>query len=101
MAVRKLPHVDDLPNAIKAWLKKRKLDYDVFFFSASAWQDRGEKYGKGSLFTMTAEGTLNHILNYPETKADVRIAEAFLKFLEKLGIYYVQGYAWSFHFYTR
>jgi len=99
MSQRTLPHVSDVPNAVMAWLKERGLTYDTHLYTPEAWRRRGEKYGNGSLFTITTEGTLNHILNYPESKADLLLIDQFQAFLKELGIYYEQGFAWSLHFY--
>lgn len=96
---KKLPHVEDVPNAVMAWLKKKKLAFGASYYTAERWKERAEKYGQGSLFTITSEGPLNHLINYPESKADVKRLEEFEKFLESLGVYYELGYAWSVHFY--
>lgn len=96
---KKLPHVSDVPNAVMAWLGKNHLTHDTHLYTPEEWKARGEKYGQGSLFTITTEGSLNHLINYPETAADARLLEQFGRFLEKLGVYYEQGYAWSLHFY--
>lgn len=97
----KLPHIDDVPKAVMAWLKKKKLDHDTTLYMPDQWKARGEKYGSNSLFTITTEGRLNHILNYPESKQDFKVIDDFSEFLKKLGIYYEMGYAWTLHFYPR
>jgi len=95
-----LPHIDDIPKAVWAWLVKRKLTYDTHLYTPEKWRARGEKYGNDALFTITTEGELNHILNYPESKHDFKVIDDFSKFLKKLGVYYEQGHAWSLHFYA-
>ena len=95
----KTPHIDDIPNAVFAWLKTKKLSFEAKLYTPEAWRARAEKYGSDSLFTITSEGPLNRLINYPDSKADVKLINSFEKYLEKLGIYYELGYAWSFHFY--
>jgi hypothetical protein len=95
----KLPHVSDVPNAVWAWLEKKKVTYDANLYTPEAWAARGETYGQGSLFTITSEGPLNHIINDPQGRADMKFIQDFGAFLGKLGIYYEQGFSWSLHFY--
>jgi len=95
----KLPHVTDIPNAVWAWLVKKGVTYDAHLYTPAAWMARGEKYGQGALFTITSEGPFAHTINDPQGRADAKFIEDFSAFLAKLGIYYEQGFSWSFHFY--
>lgn len=89
-----------LRHEIYEWVKKNRLGPDVFFYSAADWQKRGEEYGNTAPLTVTFEGTLNHVLNYPRSEEDVRLYREFMEEIpERHGFYVEQGYAWSAHFY--
>ena len=91
--------LEDLQRRILVWLKERDLEHGVTIYSQDKWKERGEKYGNDALFTLTAEGTFNHIMNYPEGKAAFKIIDDWNAFLDTLGVWAEQGYSWTWHFY--
>jgi hypothetical protein len=97
--VRETTPPDPDAQAVLAWLKSHDLAFGVSIHSPEEWAAQGAPYGENAIFTLTAEGPFNHLMNYPETEADDQLIRAFKKFLDRRGLWYEQGYAWSFHFY--
>jgi hypothetical protein len=94
------PENYELGNKVWKWLNREDLTYDAALYSQRSWDDeRREEYGRGALFTITTEGPLNQLLNYPQGKAAYDLIEKFEKYVRRLGIYYEMGYSWSLHFY--
>jgi len=91
--------LENLRREIGMWLKARDLDHGVRIYTQEEWKRRGEKYGNDAVLTMTAEGTFNHIMNYPESRADFKIINDFVALLAKLGFWSEQGYSWTWHLY--
>lgn len=98
-AVRATSGRDPDARAILDWLKRRGLDHDVNVYTPKQWAARGEPYGEGALFTLTAEGAFNHLMNAPESREDDMLIAEFNGLLRRLDLRYEQGFAWSFHFY--
>jgi len=88
-------------EAVRAWLKRHHLFHSMTFYTRDEWLARGEPHGNNALFTITAEGPFYHLMNYPESRAQFRLIDDFNLLLKKRGLYYEQGFAWSFHFYPR
>lgn len=93
--------IEDVAREILRWLKEKDLAYGVTLYSQDDWKKRGEKYGNDAVLTLTAEGTFNHIMNYPESKADFRIVDQFNELLDRLGLWGEQGYSWTWHLYPK
>lgn len=93
------PEVYEAAMKVWAWLKRRGLTYDAAIFSRYRWDTvRNERYGRGALFTITHEGPLNELVNYP-SKAQMKVLRQFDAMLSGLQLFYEMGYAWSLHFY--
>lgn len=83
----------ELQNATKHYL-------DVRVYDQEAWAGRGETIGRGSVLTLVAEGTLNHILNGHFRPTNFDLSNKKLdKLANKYGCYVEQGFSWSWHFY--
>jgi len=92
--------MDPDAKAVLDWIKRHDLlGPDVHLYTPEAWARRGEPYGRNAIFTITAEGPLNHLINAPETREDRRLIASLNRLLERRGLWYEQGYSWSFHFY--
>jgi hypothetical protein len=93
--------VDDVRREIVKWMESKDLYHDVHVYTQEEWQKRGEKFGNTGILTITAEGPFYQVMNYPESKADVRLIDEFNAFMDKLGFWTEQGYAWTWHLYPK
>jgi hypothetical protein len=82
------------------WLHDNELLGDTFMYSRKAWIDRGETMGTDALFTITTEGEMYALFNYADSAWAYKKQDEFNELLKRLGLWYEQGYAWSFHFYN-
>jgi hypothetical protein len=87
---------EDVKTAVEKWLKERELFRDTRVYTREEWRERGEPYGNGAVATIATEGPLYAIMNYGEAP---RTLELLIGFLEKMGLWYELGYAWSIHLY--
>ena len=87
-----------LKTAIMGWLRRKKLDHDVGFYTAEQWAARGEEYGQGSVATITTGPDLHGVVNH-YYEDSFELEEQFKAKLETLGLYPELGYAWSVHLY--
>jgi hypothetical protein len=92
-----MKRVFDLVDELKAFLKKKRLDTDVAYYTSEEWCRRCENVGNAAIFSMTMEGGLNHLLN--GHVRDMKTLEQFQKIIKDAGYYYELGYSWSLHFY--
>jgi hypothetical protein len=93
--------VAPLKHAVQRYLKRKGLNGpDVHYYSKRAWQERGEPFGNDAPLSMTFEGGLNHVLNYPETRAAQQVRTDLEDLAHAHGFWWEQGYAWSLHFYA-
>ena len=73
---------------------------DYRFYTPDQWAMRGESIGEGALLSMTFEGTIYEHLNYNGLEGyTFALMESINAELNKLGVYYEQGFAWSLHVY--
>lgn len=89
----------ELKTKIEQWLKDNEVSTDAHVYTAKEWNDRGEKYGEDSVLTIAAEGPFYRMMNEAEHWSERVLQEKFSKFLEKLGLWYEQGYSWTWHLY--
>jgi hypothetical protein len=90
-----------LKRALQRYLKSKALDGpDVHYYSKREWQERGEPYGNDAPLSMTFEGGLNHVLNYPETRAAQQVRTDLEDLAHEHGFFFEQGFGWSAHFYA-
>lgn len=86
---------------------QEELDYklkqagyiDYHFYTKQEWVKRGETMILDADLTLTAEGTLNYLLNgyYKPAQGDI-IFENLANIAEKHGYTLHQGWSWSWHF---
>lgn len=83
-------------------LQKRTAKYiDAHIYDLQQWQAREEVCGNQADYTLAAEGSLHHILNgYLEPEEGDLTYEELNKLAEEHGYTLVQGYSWSWHFYS-
>lgn len=85
-----------LQAAIIRWGRSHELWYDALFYSPEQWHARREACGVNAVFTLVAEGPLNHALNGYLTP---ELACEFYELAEEHGFWVGQGLSWSWHFY--
>lgn len=85
-------------KAVEQYLESRELDFGAEVYTQDEWRATGNKYGEEAIATITTEGPLGHLLNYPSPET-VELLEDWDDFLKKLGLWWELGYAWSVHLY--
>lgn len=83
--------------------KFKKAGYiDYHFYTKQEWVKRGEMMFLEADLTLTAEGTLNYLLNgyYEPERGDI-IFENLADIAEKYGYSLHQGLSWSWHFVSK
>jgi len=90
-----------LKREVRAFLKRNGFNYDMGFYSKSAWRARGEPFGNEADWSLTFEGPLYEALNYGEWGGyrEGGAVDFFANVGRKYGYWWEQGYAWSGHFY--
>ena len=90
-----------MKREVRAYLKRNGFDYDMGFYSKSAWRARGEPFGNEAAWSMTFEGPLYEALNYGEWGGfrEGGAVDFLAETARKYGYFFEQGYAWSGHFY--
>ena len=91
----------DVKAKIEEWLKDNQVSTDAHVYTNKEWNDRGEKYGNNAVLTIAAEGPFYRMMNYAEHWSDRVLQEKFSKFLDRLNLWYEQGYAWTWHLYPK
>ena len=86
-------------KAVEQYLQSRELDHGSSVYTGDEWHARGERYGKGSVVTVTTEGPLGHLLNGYVEEGSEELINDWDRFLKTLGLYWELGYAWSVHLY--
>lgn len=92
---------EGIKKQVEDWLENYELSRGVRVYTQQEWIKRGERYGNDAVVTITAEGTFNHIMNYPESREDIRLIEKFKSFLDHLGLWSEQGFSWTWHLYAK
>ena len=99
--LRKTSSVATLKTAVQRFLAKKKLNYDVSYYTKDEWEDRGESVGNGASLTIVGEGalymTFNLLGNWIECTKTI---DEFGIVLERHGYWYELGHHWSIHLYT-
>lgn len=91
--------VQILRERIEKFLAEHELQTDVAILSTEEWAARGEPYGNKAVLSMTFEGGLYELLNYPCGRGAFELGDKFRALGEDLGLYMEQGFAWSGHWY--
>lgn len=65
-------------------------------YTLEEWRARGERFGNHFPVSVAADGLINELLNY-----DVSELGRLVKWLDKNGIEYDQGFSWSWHFWDK
>lgn len=91
----------EIKSKIQEWMDDNKLSRDAHIYTPKEWEDRGEKYGEGSLLTIAAEGSFYRVMNDPESWSDKRLREQFVQMLNRMGLWFEQGYSWTWHIYPK
>jgi hypothetical protein len=82
------------------WLEDHDIGTSmVHVYTQDEWRERNEPYGNDAAYTITMEGDLYTIMNYPAGPEDVRLSQEFVAFLASIGFAYEMGFAWSIHLY--
>lgn len=89
---------EKLKSVVTDWLRMNELLYDTRAYTPKEWEERGEKYGGGSVLTITTEGPMYEMLN---DGWNPRLNEKWEQFLVGLRLWYELGYAWSVHLYPK
>lgn len=91
----------DVKAKLEEWLKDNEVSTDAHIYTNKEWNDRGEEYGKDAVLTIAAEGPFYRMMNHAEHWSDRNLQAKFAKLLEKLNLWYEQGYAWTWHLYPK
>lgn len=90
----------EIKKRLEKWLKDHRISLDAKVYTRDEWAVRGEKYGNNALVTIAAEGAFYEMMNDPNVY-EAKTQEKFRAFIDQMGLWMEQGFAWSFHFYLK
>jgi hypothetical protein len=93
------PDIKTIQEQLVSFLRSHELYEMVDFYDQAAWRARGEDVGRSAILTMTFEGPVYRIMNYPNDKIEDKWQQAIYDIIEDFGCMAELGYAWSMHIY--
>jgi hypothetical protein len=95
-----MPSIEELKEAVEAWLVDRELDRDTVFDSREEWKARNERYLADAELVLVFEGGLYSVMN-GHHQDSIELYDEFEQLVRGLGYFFELGHAWSMGFYPR